>query len=84
MMNDTVKIEKGEKYLTTAKSLSDIIKALPLNNEENQKLITGILTHMEAGRTEAYMQGVKDALTTDLPERIEKNLNEGNGVQNYS
>ncbi len=83
-MNDTVKIEKGEKYLTTAKSLSDIIKALPLNNEENQKLITGILTHMKAGRTEAYMQGVKDALTTDLSERIEKYLNEGNGVQNYS
>ncbi len=84
MYEDVVEIKKGTEYLATAQALSDVIKALPLSGEENQRLIDSILAHSEAGRKEAYSQGVIDALTTDLPERVEKYLEESTNGQIYS
>lgn len=84
MYEDVVEIRKGAEYLATAQALSDVIKALPLSGEENQRLIDSILAHSEAGRKEAYSQGVIDALTTDLPERVEKYLEESTNGQIYS
>jgi hypothetical protein len=84
MYEDVVEIRKGAEYLATAKALSDVIKALPLSGEENQRLIDSILAHSEAGRREAYSQGVTDALTTNLLERVEEYLGGSNNGQIYS
>lgn len=84
MYEDIVEITKGAEYLATAQALSDVIKALPLSYEDNQKLIDSILAHSEAGRREAYSQGIIDALTTDLSERVEKYLEGSNSGQIYS
>ena len=62
-MQDTIEIEKGANYLATAQKVSEIIKALPISSEENDKLIAAILEHTEAGRLEAYQQGIEDAAT---------------------
>lgn len=69
-MEKAIAIKNGKEYLATAQALSDLIENLPLNFVENQKLIDCILAHSEAGRKEAYAQGVFDALTTDLPENL--------------
>lgn len=70
-MQDTIEIEKGANYLATAQKVSEIIKALPISSEENEKLIAAILGHTEAGRLEAYQQGIRDILTTDLAQKLE-------------
>lgn len=69
-MQDTIEIEKGANYLATAQKVSKIIKALPISSEENDKLIAAILEHTEAGRLEAYQQGKRDILTTDLAQEL--------------
>ena len=46
-MQDTIEIEKGANYLATAQKVSEIIKALPISSEENDKLIAAILEHTE-------------------------------------
>lgn len=84
MYEDVVEIKKGTEYLATARTLSNVIKALPLSNEENQRLIDSILAHTEAGRREAYTQGVTDALTTDLLEKVGDYLGGSNNGQIYS
>ena len=71
-MQDTIEIEKGANYLATAQKVSEIIKALPISSEENDKLIAAILEHTEAGRLEAYQQGIRDILTTDLAQEAEE------------
>lgn len=70
-MQDTIEIEKGANFLATAKKVSEIIKALPISSEENDKLIAAILEHTEAGRLEAYQKGIRDILTTDLAQKLE-------------
>ena len=85
--DEAIVIRKGAEYLATAQALSDVIKALPLSGEENQRLIDSILAHSEAGRKEAYSQGVIDALTTPLHEKLEQlidNLEVSNSGQIYS
>lgn len=61
-MENSIEIKKGEQYLKTAKQLSKIISELPISKAENNVLIAAILEHTEAGRIEAYAQGVGDAL----------------------
>lgn len=70
-MQDTIEIEKGANYLATAQKVSEVIKSLPISSEENDKLIAAILEHTEAGRLEAYQQGIRDILTTDLAQKLE-------------
>lgn len=67
---DRIEIKKGGKFLETAKELSDLIKKLPLSNADNDALIAAILKHTDAGRQEAYVQGIGDILNTDLIQRL--------------
>lgn len=59
-MNDDTKIEitKGAEFLRTAGELSDVIAALPLTEEQNNKLIQCIIEHTTAARKEAFAQGL--------------------------
>jgi len=41
-VQDTIEIEKGANFLATAKKVSEIIKALPISSEENDKLVKAI------------------------------------------
>ena len=80
MHEEFIEIKKGPEFLRTAEEVSKVIRALPISYEENEELIAKLVEHAEAGRQEAYRQGVLDALTTDLPEKIMKYLeNEQNG-----
>lgn len=65
MNRKEIEIDKGPKYLRTAKELSDIIAELPLTVEQNNRLIAGILAHSSAGREEAFVQGLMTALIND-------------------
>ena len=57
--DEVVVIEKGDEFLNTAKTLSEVIAALPLDYEQNQRLIDSIMEHVNAGREEAYKQGMR-------------------------
>ena len=57
--DEMIEIEKGEEYLKTAKALSDVIAALPLDYEQNQRLINSVMEHVNAGREDAYKQGMR-------------------------
>ena len=59
-MNDDTKIEitKGAEFLRTAGELSDVIAALPLTAEQNNKLIQCIIEHTTAASKEAFAQGL--------------------------
>lgn len=56
--NEVIQLGKGEGYLKTAQALSDVIAALPLDNKQNQRLIESIMEHVDAGRKDAFTQGV--------------------------
>lgn len=66
-MNDKIEIIKGEEYLRTAQELSAVIEGLPLNHEQNERLINAILAHTSAGRKEAFAQGLGLAIAEDIP-----------------
>lgn len=69
-MKAEIEIKKGEQYIKTANKLSEVISALHLSADDNNKLIAVILEHTEAGRAEAYAQGVADAINTDLLQQL--------------
>jgi hypothetical protein len=57
--NEEILIEKGEDFLKTAKALSEVIAGLPLDYEQNQRLIDSIMEHVDAGRVDAFGQGMR-------------------------
>lgn len=57
--NEEILIEKGEDFLKTAKALSEVIAGLPLDYEQNQRLIDSIMQHVDAGRVDAFGQGMR-------------------------
>ena len=57
--NEEILIEKGEDFLKTAKALSEVIAGLPLDYEQNQRLIDSIMEHVDAGRIDAFGQGMR-------------------------
>ena len=65
MKNDDIKIDitKGAEFLRTAGELSDVIAALPLTAEQNNKLIQCIIEHTTAASVEAFAQGLMYSIT---------------------
>ena len=57
--NEEILIERGEDFLKTAKALSEVIAGLPLDYEQNQRLIDSIMEHVDAGRVDAFGQGMR-------------------------
>lgn len=48
-----VEIDNFNEYLDTAKELSDYIKSLPLSLDQNDKLVSMILKHVEVARNDS-------------------------------
>lgn len=74
-MEKEIEIKTGEGFLETARELSDLISGLPLNTEDNDRLISAILKHTDAGRVEAYHQGFADAFNIDFLNMLESAQN---------
>ncbi len=73
--NEEILIEKGEDFLKTAKALSEVIAGLPLDYEQNQRLIDSIMERVDAGRVDAFGQGMRYVI-----ERIDAAANPAPGL----
>lgn len=52
-----IEILQTAEYLQAVRKVSDIIKALPLTNEQNDKLIHALAEQNQIGRADAFKQG---------------------------
>lgn len=52
-----IEIERTEEFYKVAKTVGDYIKALPLNNADNDRLITLILEQIKTAEQGAFNQG---------------------------
>lgn len=63
--SECVETERTAEFKRTAKELSDYILALPLTNEQNDKLIELIMNHVLLVEREAMVQGMSVARDID-------------------
>lgn len=52
-------VERTESFYSTARELSDFIAALPINREENDRLIALIIRQVQDGEQGAFAQGLR-------------------------
>ncbi len=52
-----IEIEHTEAFIQTAKELSAYLKALPLNNVDNDKLVELMIKHVKEAEQGAFLQG---------------------------
>ncbi|WP_223556031.1 hypothetical protein [Lysinibacillus sphaericus] len=55
--NVCIQIERTEAFIQTANELSAFLKALPLDHEENDKLVELMVKHVKEAETGAFLQG---------------------------
>ncbi|WP_068985151.1 hypothetical protein [Lysinibacillus xylanilyticus] len=55
--NVCIQIERTEAFIQTANELSTFLKALPLNNVDNDKLVELMVKHVKEAETGAFLQG---------------------------
>lgn len=63
--------DNSNEYLDTAKELSDYIKSLPLSVDQNDKLVSMILKHVEVARNDSFKQGIEFMFDTANNQNIE-------------
>ena len=63
--------DNSNEYLDTAKELSDYIKSLPLSVDQNDKLVSMILKHVEVARNDSFKQGIEFMFDTAKNQNIE-------------
>lgn len=52
-------VERTEGFYNTARELSDLIAALPISREENDRLIALIIQQVQDGEQGAFAQGLR-------------------------
>lgn len=52
-------VERTESFYNTARELSDFIAALPIGQEENDRLIALIIRQVQDGEQGAFAQGLR-------------------------
>lgn len=52
-----IEIERTDAFKQTANELSTFLKALPLNNVDNDKLVELMVKHVKEAETGAFLQG---------------------------
>lgn len=57
MKEPAIEIIKTEEYLKSANVVSDYIRNLPLNHEQNDTLVKLLVDHGDLGRKDAFLQG---------------------------
>ena len=55
--NECIQIERTEAFIQTANELSTLLKALPLNNVDNDRLVKLMVNHVKEAETGAFLQG---------------------------
>lgn len=55
--NVFIGIERTEAFIQTANELSTFLKALPLNNVDNDKLVELMIKHVKEAEQGAFLQG---------------------------
>ena len=63
-MNQTtsIQIERTQEFLEAAKRLSDFISSLPLNKEQNDRLVHEMIEQIQLAERSAFMQGFEIGL----------------------
>lgn len=64
--------DNSNEYLDTAKELSDYIKSLPLSVDQNDKLVSMILKHVEVARNDSFKQGIEFMFDTANNQDVEE------------
>ena len=52
-------VERTESFYSTARELSDFIASLPINRDENDRLIALIIRQVQDGEQGAFAQGLR-------------------------
>lgn len=55
--NVCIQIDRTEAFIQTANELSTFLKALPLNNVDNDKLVELMVKHVKEAEAGAFLQG---------------------------
>lgn len=62
-LDDTYfEFDNSNEFIDTAKELSDYIKSLPLSVDQNDKLVSKILKHVDVARDDSFKQGIEFVL----------------------
>ncbi|WP_313150106.1 hypothetical protein [Lysinibacillus capsici] len=56
--NASIKIEWTEAFKQVANELSDFLKALPLNHEDNDRLVALMVQNVREAEKGAFLQGI--------------------------
>lgn len=59
MDNVSIQVERTEQFLQTARELSVFIQGLPLNSQENDKLISLVIRQVVEAERGAFIQGFR-------------------------
>jgi len=55
--NVCIQIERTEAFIQTANELSDFLKVLPLNHEDNDRLVALMVQNVREAESGAFLQG---------------------------
>lgn len=59
ILDEGIVIERTEEFFDIALKVSEFIKTLPLNTEQNDELVKLIIDQIQEGERGAYLQGFK-------------------------
>lgn len=57
LVNVALEIERTEEFVQTANELSNFLRSLPLNNEDNDKLISLMVKQVNTAEKGAFLHG---------------------------
>lgn len=69
---ESFEFDNSKEFLDTAKELSDYIKSLPLTLDQNDKLVSMILKHVEVAKNDSFRQGIEFMFDTAKNKDIEE------------